>query len=46
LVKKGSSEALMELFKAGADPNKHEKDGLTGIFLIIVFLFLKLFTFF
>ena len=20
----------MELYKAGADPNKHEKDGLTG----------------
>jgi ankyrin repeat protein len=26
----GSSEAITELFKAGSDPNKHEKDGLTG----------------
>ena len=26
----GSSEALLELYAAGGDPNKHEKDGLTG----------------
>ena len=26
----GSHEAILELFKAGSDCNKHEKDGLTG----------------
>ena len=29
-VQIGSYEALAMLFKSGADPNKHEKDGLTG----------------
>jgi ankyrin repeat protein len=27
----GSSEALLELYKAGSDPLKHEKDGLTAL---------------
>ena len=31
---KGSSDALFELFKAGSDCNKHEKDGLTGILFL------------
>ena len=27
----GSVDALIELYKAGSDPNKHEKDGLTAL---------------
>lgn len=27
----GSIEAMTELYKAGSDPNKHEKDGLTAL---------------
>jgi hypothetical protein len=29
LTKTGSSEAIVELYNAGGNPIKHEKDGLT-----------------